>query len=48
MSSSLDIIKTNISNATNEITTQTKSAFESTIATYGNAAGQISQAFAGN
>ena len=48
LKASLDIIKTNISNATNEITTQTKSAFESTIATYGNAAGQISQAFAGN
>jgi uncharacterized protein YukE len=48
LKASLDIIKTNISNATNEITGETKAAFESTIATYGNAAGQISQAFAGN
>ena len=48
LKASLDVIKTNISNATNEITSQTKAAFESTIATYGNAAGQISQAFAGN
>ena len=48
LKASLDVIKTNIINATNEITTQTKSAFESTVATYGNTAGQISQAFAGN
>lgn len=48
LKASLNVIKTNISNATNEITSETKAAFESTIATYGNAAGQISQAFAGN
>ena len=48
LKASLDVIKSNISTAVNDITTQTKVAFESTIATYGNTAGQISQAFAGN
>ena len=47
LKASLETIRSNISNATNEITTETKNAFESTISSYGNTEGQISQAFAG-
>ena len=48
LKASLETIKNNISNATEQLTTETKTAFETTIQTYGDAAGQISQAFAGN
>lgn len=43
---SLGIIKTNIDNATQEVTTQTKDAIQNTIEVYSDTEGKVSQAFA--
>lgn len=47
LKSSLEQIRTNISSAVNNITTNAKSSIEETVSMYGDTAGQISQAFAG-
>ena len=45
---SLDRIKTNISTATKDLTSAVNSAIENTVASYGDTAGKVSEAFSGN
>ena len=46
--SALDKIKTNISTATKDLTSAVNSAIENTVASYGDTAGKVSEAFSGN
>lgn len=48
LNSSLNRIKTNISNTTKELTQAVNEAIENTVVTYGDLAGKVAGAFAGN
>lgn len=45
---SLESIKTNVSNATKELTSAVNTAIENTVSSYGDLAGKVADAFAGN